>query len=216
MSASWSPRTADEPAVDERGVAPETRYELVDGRLVHVSPADAPHAVRHAQIVQLIGAHMGLEFEVACDMLTRTTRVDDFAPDVSVFPAGRDPETGGRQLEQLAFEVVSTESLGHAGGKASKLMARGVRRVFAIDVEGSRVLEWSMSGARWAEVEAACIEDAVLDVPLPVEVLVRTVKADDAIARALWPSITRCWRPRGLTIVPRDIPRGASRASARR
>jgi hypothetical protein len=45
--------------------------------------------------------------------------------------------------EHLVFEVVSTESIGHAARKAAKLSARGVRRVFAIDVERSRALEWS-------------------------------------------------------------------------
>ena len=43
--------------------------------------------------------------------------IDDIAPDVSVYPAGPDPTTGGRQLEQLAFEIVSTQSLRNAGAR---------------------------------------------------------------------------------------------------
>lgn len=178
-------RQAEWPDIDDRLVAPETRYEIIDGMLVHVSPADPPHGIRHAQILQLIGAHIGFEFQVACDMLTRTSKVDDFAPDASVFPAVPHPETGGRQLEHLAFEVVSTGSLGRAGTKAAKLVVRGVRRVFAIDVERSRALEWSSSLGDWSEVKVACIEDPVFDVPLPVDALIRMVVADDAIARAL-------------------------------
>ena len=185
MSSFPEPRAAELPAVDERVIAPESRYELLDGRLVHVAPADLPHGVRHAQILALIEAHVGLEFQVACDMLTRTSRTDDFAPDVSVFPAAPHPETGGRQLEQLAFEVVSTQSLGHAGKKAAKLVARGVRRVFAVDVERSRLLAWSTAIDDWSQVDAPCIEDPALDVALPVDALVHTVKADDAVARAL-------------------------------
>jgi len=173
------------PDIDERLVAPETPYEIMDGMVVQVSPSDDPHGIRHAQILLLIGTHVGPEFQVACDMLTRTSKLDDIAPDASVFPVARHPKTGRRLLEQLAFEVVSTGSLGYAGRKAAKLVARGVRRVFAIDVEHSRLLEWSRSLDDWSEVETASIEDPVFDVPLPVDTLVRTVQSDDAVAHAL-------------------------------
>jgi hypothetical protein len=174
------------PAVDDRLVAPGTRYEIHDGVLVHVAPADPPHATRHSKISALVEAHAGAAFEVASDMLTRTSRTSDIAPDVSVFPLGPDPVTGGRQLEQLAFEVASTESLGHAGHKAAKLVSRGVRRVFAIDVERGRALEWSAALARWSALDpGAQIEDPALAAPLPIEALVSAAKSDDAVARAL-------------------------------
>jgi hypothetical protein len=119
-------------------------------------------------------------------MLTRTSEIDDIAPDVSVFPDARDPETGGRQLEQLGFEVVSSESLGCAGRKAAKLVARGARRVFAIDVERARALEWSSSLGTWSVLDpSAHIEDRALEVPLPIGALLLAAKADDAVARTL-------------------------------
>lgn len=102
--------------------------------VVYVSPADPPHSRRHAKLSALLETHAFPEFVVGCDQLARTSKVDDVAPDVSVYPDAPDPRTGGRQLEQLAFEVVSTESLGHAGRKAAKLAARGVRRVFALHI----------------------------------------------------------------------------------
>ena len=43
------------------------------------------------------------------------TDTDDAAPDVSVYPLERDASTGGRRIEELAFEVVSTERLVEAG-----------------------------------------------------------------------------------------------------
>jgi Uma2 family endonuclease len=89
------------PAVDERLVAPETRYEIDGGVLVHVSPAHEPHGSRHSKISALLEARVDLELDVATDMLTRTSETTDVAPDVSVFPVERDPETGGRQLEHL-------------------------------------------------------------------------------------------------------------------
>lgn len=174
------------PAIDDRLVVPETRYEMYDGELVYVPPADPPHGSRHVQVAALVEAHTGPELEVAADLLTRTSRRDDVAPDVSVYPAAPSPETGGRQLEQLAFEIVSTQSLSEAGRKAAKLAGRGVRRVFAIDVERSRALEWSASRGAWIELDAgAYIEDPALEVALPIGALIHAAKADDAVAHAL-------------------------------
>jgi hypothetical protein len=174
------------PAIDDRLVAPETPYEIIDGNVVRVSPADPPHAERHLQLCALIEAHTGGGFEAACDLLTRTSQVDDLAPDVSVYPAAPDPETGGRQLEQLAFEVVSTQTLENASKKAAKLAARGVRRVFAIDVERARALEWSAARRTWRALDpAGQIADAALEVALPIAALIHSAKADDAVARAL-------------------------------
>jgi hypothetical protein len=90
------------------------------------------------------------------------------------------------ELEQLAFEILSTQSLSDAAGKAIKLATRGVRRVFAIDVARSRVLEWSTQRGSWQELDAAShIEDPALEVPLPVAAMVHAAKADDPVARAL-------------------------------
>jgi len=167
-------------------VAPESRYEVMDGKVVYVAPADEPHGSRHSKVSALVEAHAALEYDVASDMLTRTSEQDDVAPDVSVFPAEHDPATGRRRIEELAFEVVSTERLGHAGRKAAKLVGRGVRRVFAIDVERQRAFEWSGQVETWSILpDSGRIEDRALAVPLPIEALVRAAKTDDAIARAL-------------------------------
>ena len=186
MSSEASRARSALPAIDDRLVEPETRYEMHDGELVYVSPADRPHASRHLQLCALIEAHTGPEVEAACDQLTRTSETDDAAPDVSVYPDDPHPETGGRQLEELAFEVVSTESLSKAAAKAAKLVGRGVRRVFAIDIERSRALEWSAALGAWRELDAAGhIDDPALAVPLPIDALIHNAKADDAVARAL-------------------------------
>lgn len=173
------------PEVDERLVAPETRYEIEDGRVVYVPPADEPHGSLHAKLAAVIDAHRGPAYAVAVDMLTRTSRIDDIAPDVSVYPATRHPETGRRQLEELAFEVASTETLGHAATRAVKLVTRGVRRVFAIDVKRERALEWSPSLDAWSMLDRdSAIVDPALAVAVPVAALVDAVRADAAIPRA--------------------------------
>lgn len=174
------------PPIDERLALPEAGYEIIDGVVTFVAPADPPHAERHSKVSALVEAHAHAEFNVASDMLTRTSRIDDIAPDVSVFPRAKDPVTGGRRLEQLAFEIVSTESLSHATTKAEKLAGRGVRRVFAIDIRRGRVLEWSRElGALSVLDLRGSIEDPALAVPLSVDALLNAANTDDDVARAL-------------------------------
>jgi Uma2 family endonuclease len=186
MSSLGSHAEPELPAVDERLVAPESGYEIDDGKLIRVCPSDEPHGTRHAKLLALLEAHLGEDFDAAADMLTRISATGDIAPDASVFPRARDPRTGGRQIEHLAFEVASTESLGHAGDRAAKLAARGVRRVFALDVRRGRAFEWSRELGTWCLLAPqARIEDPALAVPIPVEALVVAAKADDAMASAL-------------------------------
>jgi Uma2 family endonuclease len=165
---------------------PECGFEILDGEVVAVSPAHEPHGSQHSKLSAILEAHCAPGYNAASDMLTRTGWRDDFAPDGSIYPLARDPVTGGRQLEELAFEVVVTESLSHAGKKAAKLCGRGVRRVFAIDVERGRCLEWSVAVDGWEILGAdAAIEDPALVPALPVRDLVSAGTADDAVARAL-------------------------------
>jgi Uma2 family endonuclease len=174
------------PPVDEPLLAPDVPYEVFDGVLVHVPAAHEPHANRHNKVGSLLESHAGAEFQVATDMLTRTSETSDFAPDVSVYPQAPDPHTGGRQLEELAFEVCASESLSHAAGKAQKFTERGVRRVFAIDVKRQRVLEWSCEQTRWQPLDRdSAIDDPALAAPLRVGALLEVAKIDDEMARAL-------------------------------
>ena len=154
--------------------------------LVSSVSTDPPPAERHHTISVLIGAHVHGDFKVAIDMLTRTSKTDDIAPDVSVFPREPDPVTGRRRLEQLAFEIVSTESMSHATTKAAKLAGRGARRVFAIDIARGRLVEWSRAIETWSVVDMrGRIEDPAFAVPLPLKALLEAANPDDDVARAL-------------------------------
>jgi hypothetical protein len=176
---------SEPPEVDKRLAVPETRCEVEDGRVVYVPPADEPHAKSHVSVGALVKAHRADGYSVAADMLTRTSLVDDLAPDVSVYPTARDPRTGGRRLEEIAFEIVSAQALSHVAGRAAKLAARGVRRVFALDVERMRALEWGAESRQWAILApSARIEDPALAVPLPIAALLDAARSDDAIVGA--------------------------------
>ena len=173
-------------SVDERLVAPESRFEAIDGQVRYVSPADREHASRHSKLAALLEACSAEGYDVAVDMLTRTSETSDFAPDVSVYPIAPDPETGRRQLEELAFEVVSTETIAHAQAKALELQRRGVRRVFAIDAERGRVLELSRATGSFEILDSAApIVDPALGAPLELSALLDRAKVDDALGQAL-------------------------------
>ena len=45
------------PDVDERLVAPESRFEIIDGKDSYVAPADEPHGTSHARLAAVIEAH---------------------------------------------------------------------------------------------------------------------------------------------------------------
>jgi len=174
------------PAVDERLIAPETRYEIIDGRVLYVPPADEPHGTCHSKLSALLECHKAEGYSTASDMLTRTSETGDMAPDASVYPSARNPETGGRQLEELAFEIASTQAISEVATKAARLSERGVRRVFALDLKKSRALEWSAETGRWKPLpRGTAIEDRCLAAPLPVDALLDSTSSDDANARAL-------------------------------
>lgn len=169
---------------DERLVAPGSRYEIIDGQVVYVPPADEPHGTSHVSLGAIVKAHIAAGYTAAVDMLTRTSRVDDIAPDVSVFPSARTAK-GGRQLEVLAFEIASTQSLSSAGDKARRLVQRGVRRVFALDLSRRRVLEWSHALGTWSILEREGeIVDEALAVPMRIAPLLDAALGDDAIVEA--------------------------------
>jgi hypothetical protein len=174
------------PAVDERLVAPGSRYEILDGWIEYVPPADEPRSRLLSKLALLLEAHVTSDYTVAIGMLTRTSRLDDIASDASVYPIARDPRTGGRKLEELAFEIASTESLARAARKAGKLATRGVRRVFAIDIEQQCVSEWSNDAGAWSTLDPdGSIEDITLAAPLSVAAVVRADAAEDAVVWAL-------------------------------
>ena len=174
------------PAVDERLIMPEAGFEIVGGKLLAAPPADEPHGATHFDLAAILGAYVTPEFRGAVDMLTRTSKTSDHAPDASIYPRERDPETGGRKLEHLAFEIISEQARSVPAVRAKKYIARGVRRVFCIDVVKKVVLEWSPSRGDGEELPPrGTIEDACLVRPLPVRALVDAALVDDAVAQGL-------------------------------
>jgi len=149
-------------------------------------PADEPHGRAHLTLAYVLGAHVASGWVCAVDMLTRTGHDSDFAPDASVYPEARDPRTGGREIEELAFEIAAKQPLKVTTDKARELSRRGVRRVFCVLVLKARVLEWSATTDAWSPLaDNAVIADRCFVQPLPVGALLDATRADAAVVAAL-------------------------------
>ena len=206
------------PSLDERLVTPETREEMLRGELIQALPALPPHADQHFDLDYVIGGYVADGYIGSTDLLTRAGPRSDFATDTAVRKAGIDPATGARYLEELAFEVVSTQSLRDITLRAEDLMERGVRRLFAIFVHGGgvkrgrvergEVCEWSRDEHRFVPLGFDDhIEDPTLARPLPVRALLDRAQADNAVVDAL----DSKGNPRLRAVEARGLERGHQR-----
>ena len=174
------------PYIDERLVEPETREEMIDGRLLHTLPAHPEHADQHTELDRVVGTCATPGYTVSTDLLTRVDVGSDFATDTCIRRSGIDPRTGGRYLEEVAFEVVNTQTRPDMVERAQKLMKCGVRRIFAIFVKKSEIGEWSSERKCFDILDPDdTIEDRTLVRPISVRALLDAAEADKAISHAL-------------------------------
>jgi hypothetical protein len=176
------------PLVDDHLVEPEvTRDEIINGRRVVAFPAEAPHGDKQVDLDTLLRIHVASGFIASADLISRFAAQSDFASDTCVRRAGMDPATGRRYLEEIAFEVVSTQSEPKVVEKAEVMHRRGVRRIFGIWVKGRRrVCEWSAGSGSWRLLEEGSqIEDPCLATPLPVKALLDAALVRRAVVQAL-------------------------------
>jgi hypothetical protein len=176
------------PLVDDHLVEPEvTRDEIINGRRVVAMPAEAPHGDKQVDLDSLLRFHVARGYVASADLITRFAEQSDFASDTCVRREGIDPATGRRYLEEIAFEVVSTQTERKAMEKAEVMYRRGVRRIFGIWVKGRRrVCEWSAESGSWRLLEEGSqIEDPCLATPLPVKALLDAALVPRAVVQAL-------------------------------
>ncbi len=182
------PGRGSSPAVDDHLVVPEvTRDEIIAGRKVVAFPAEAPHGDKQVDLDSLLRFHVAPGYVVSADLITRFAVDSDFASDTCVRREGTDPATGRRYLEEIAFEVVSTQSERNAAEKAQVMHRGGVRRIFGVWVKGRRkVCEWLAESERWSPLEEGSqIADRCLGAPLPVKALLDAALVRRAAVQAL-------------------------------
>ncbi len=187
------------PPPDEHIAEPETDREMLDGRVIRVSPAAPPHADRQVAIGYVLNATAAPGYVASSELLTRVSEDSDFATDVCIRKAGKDAD-GHRFLEELSFEIKHTQSEGDLEKRARYLARRGVRRVFAVYVRVSKhgnqerviagpIKEWSGDNNGrdgWRELaDNAVIDDRCLHRPVKVRALLDAFEADNAVAHAL-------------------------------
>jgi hypothetical protein len=174
------------PAIDDRLAPPETRLEYLHGIELFAAPAEPPHATTHSRLAYVLEAHVASGYQAAVELLMRTGEASDFAPDASIYPKGDDPKTGGRRLDELAFEVTDKQAMSVPTSKARELARRGVRRVFCLVVGKKQLLEWSQPIDGWRPLsENERIEDRCLVRPLPARALLNAAASDEAVVGAL-------------------------------
>jgi hypothetical protein len=182
------PGHGSSPAVDDHLVVPEvTRDEIIAGRKVVAFPAEAPHGDKQVDLDSLLRFHVAPGYVVSADLITRFAVDSDFASDTCVRREGVDPATGRRYLEEIAFEVVSTQTERNAAEKAQVMHRSGVRRIFGVWVKGRRkVCEWSAESERWEPLEdGSQITERCLGAPLPVKALLDAAWVRRAAVQAL-------------------------------
>jgi hypothetical protein len=189
------PGPAAWPRVSDYAVEPESGQELFDGEVREALPAGPKHGDQHNQVDYVLRAYIAPGYGASTDLLTRQAVPHNFASDTSIRKKGTDPETGDRYLEELAFEIKSTQSAEDLEQRARIMVARGVRRIFAIPVRGDAagseiiagpVAEWMATEERWRMYrDDEVIADPCLFQRLPVRALLDAVEADDAVAQAL-------------------------------
>jgi hypothetical protein len=186
------------PPVSDYAVEPESGQEMFDGHVREASPAGPKHSRQHSEAGFVLRANAAPGYGTDIDLLTRQAPRHNFASDICIRKNGIDPATGDRYLEELAFEIQSTQSTQSTENleERVRIMARrGVRRIFAIPVRGDAagseiiagpVAEWMPTEDRWRTYRNdEVITDRCLLEPLPVRALLDAVEADDAVAQAL-------------------------------
>jgi len=175
------------PGLDDHLVKPEvTRDEIVRGERMVAMPSLPEHGDRHFGIDYVLGAHVKSEYVGSTDLITRFSPGSDFATDTCIRRGGTDPSTGGRYLEEVAFEVVNTQSASELRVRAEDVTARGVRRFFGIFVKKGLVAEWSSKKGTFVPIAPdGEIADPTLATPVSVRALLDAAEADNGVARAL-------------------------------
>ncbi len=209
-SAYGSPQAEPQPAIREPGksrpairlpgrrerLAPDDHLarpeygefgeEVIDGVRMECSPATEEHADPQCRLAAVVSVCTAKGYVASTELLTRTEAESDFATDVCVRQGGVDPETGGRYLEELSFEVAHTQTLENLEKvRVPKLLRAGVRRIFAILVQESDVLEWSAEDGEWmAWGPEDEIRDRVFVQPLEIKAILDAAQVDQLVSKA--------------------------------
>jgi Uma2 family endonuclease len=134
------------------------RWELIDGRVVPVSPAGARHAVVVARVTRMLAAfveahRLGVVLAGDAGFILRRSPDTVRAPDVAFVTAvrlpGRPPAEFLEGAPDLAIEINSpSDSWKAVDKKAGEFIAAGARAVWAIDPGDETAKVYTCEGSR--------------------------------------------------------------------
>lgn len=172
------------PHVDERLARPGVWEEVRDGVVYELTPADEKHGDAHHHVASVVGAIVRDEYKVSIDRLTRTGKRTDFAPDVSIYPREKTAD-GHSKMAEIAIEVADSQSRADVRWKAEKLVERGCRRVFLVDVTAFVVCEYDHAANDWQELAPdMIIEDPIFLTPVTAMQMIDQVRHDSLVIDA--------------------------------
>ncbi|MCP3996404.1 MAG: hypothetical protein GY722_15300, partial [bacterium] len=160
--------------------------EVIDGVRMECLASDAEHADPQLRLGTLVEVCLHKGYVASTELLTRVETESDFATDVCVRRQGVDPETAGRYLEEISFEVANTQTRENLEEvRVPKLLRSGVRRIFAVLVPEDEVLEWSVEDGGWKGwTRGEAIRDRVFIQPLEVEAILDAAAVDQLVSKA--------------------------------
>lgn len=153
------------PRVDEELVRPETREELLRGRLVMAVPAKEPHADCQAEVVSLTRRGAAKGYVGATELLTCTGPQSNFATDACIRREGIDPASSIED-HTLAAPIPIRALLDAAEADGAVVQALYAKQVPAImAIEAKELMEGIAAGLREG-IAAVC---EALGIPLDAE-----------------------------------------------
>lgn len=199
-------------APDDRLAIPEAGEEYIDGERFEVMAGDAAHADPQCDLAYVVRACVAKGYIASTELLTRTDVGSDFATDICVRREGTDPETGGRYVEEVSFEVANSQTRrDFERVRIPKLLAAGVRRIIVLLVPEGDVIEWSVEDNDWKGwTPDTSIRDRVFKKPLHVKALLDAAASDKLVAEALLAKR----EPHLMSVLKRRESRGKTRGEA--
>lgn len=172
------------PRLDDHLMPEDSRIEIIDGQRIKCM-ANEEHAAPQNQFAAVLYVSVAPGYHSLTELTTRHDVENDFSSDVCIKRQGKDPATGERYMEELAFEVANEQTLNNLKKKARKMSARGVRRIFGLLAKKGWLGEWRPALDDFEFLpQDAVLEDPCLRAPLPIKALLDAAAADDVMAQA--------------------------------
>jgi len=168
---------ADAGTLDSMG-----RFELIDGVLVHMSPAKSPHGLVLSRMIVHLAGITPDTLDIGTDIGVFFGDITMRAPDICLCTRGVEPGFLSSQDITLAIEIADTTRADDLHGKARLYASAGLPEYWVVDLAGRCTHRHrAPAGERYGDVEiigwdAPLAPLCAPDAPFRVEDVLRGVK----------------------------------------